>query len=380
MANVASIHQNKSPLQILSLALANQFVERQEAIQAMLIAVLACEHVYLLGPPGTAKSALIRAIAEALGRSNFEWLMTLFTTPDELFGPVKLSAMKNDSYERAITGKLPMAEFVFLDEIFKANSAIINSLLTAMNERKYHNGLAPIKMPLMSLFGASNELPQDESLVALRDRFLITVYVEPISERDNFKLMMRAGDFQPINSGIDIVHEQKQVTLVNLTPETDEAFADLWAACKANGRHVSDRRFRKSQKLVQAYAHLEGRTITIPDDLTIMEHVLWNEPSERTEVARLVQTVINPNAAKAVKCVDDARDLRKRIPVTVPKQGDPTRKDYLATCSESNANIAEILEKINLLGKGKKIDSARIEVQKIQAEIDTLSMQAMRGK
>jgi MoxR-like ATPase len=140
--------------------------------------VLAGEHVLLLGPPGTAKSALVRAIAQAFGGTYFERLLTKFSTPEELFGPISLKALEQDRYQRVTAGKLPEAEFAFVDEVFKANSAILNSLLTAMNERLFHNDGAPTQMPLVALFGASNELPEGKELEALFDRFLLRFDVQ----------------------------------------------------------------------------------------------------------------------------------------------------------------------------------------------------------
>ena len=129
--------------------------------------------VLLIGPPGTAKSALARAIAQAFSGNYFERLLTKFSTPEELFGPVSPKALEQDKFSRVISGKLPEAEFAFVDEVFKANSAILNSLLTLVNERVFHNDGAPIKCPLVTMFGASNELPEGKELEALFDRFLL---------------------------------------------------------------------------------------------------------------------------------------------------------------------------------------------------------------
>ncbi|MGH7868327.1 MAG: AAA family ATPase, partial [Candidatus Dormibacteraceae bacterium] len=148
------------------------FPERKEVIDGSLAAVLAGEHVLLLGPPGTAKSALVRAIAGAFGGTYFERLLTTFSTPEELFGPVSLKALEQDQFRRVVAGKLPEAEFAFIDEVFKASSAILNTLLTLANERVFHNDGAPMQVPLVSLFGASNELPDGRELEALLDRFL----------------------------------------------------------------------------------------------------------------------------------------------------------------------------------------------------------------
>ena len=183
-----------SQLQQLRTDLAARFPERREAIDGALTAVLAGEHVLFLGPPGTAKSALVRAIAQAFGGSYFERLLTKFSTPEELFGPISLKALEQDRYQRVTTAKLPEAEFAFVDEVFKANSAILNSLLTAMNERLFHNDGAPMQMPLVSLFGASNELPEGRDLEALFDRFLLRFEVGYLLQPGNLKLVLAAPD------------------------------------------------------------------------------------------------------------------------------------------------------------------------------------------
>jgi MoxR-like ATPase len=142
-------------------------------IDGALAAVLAGEHVLLLGPPCTAKSALARAIAQAFGGAYFARLLTKFSTPEELFGAISLRALEQDHYARITTGKLPEAEFAFIDEVFKANSAILNALLAVVNERVFHNDGQPVACPLVTMSGASNELPEGKDLEALFDRFLV---------------------------------------------------------------------------------------------------------------------------------------------------------------------------------------------------------------
>ena len=151
-------------LQQLRIDMGKAFPERKQVIDGSLCSILAGEHVLLLGPPGTAKSALVRAIAQAFSGAYFERLLTKFSTPEELFGPISLKALEEDRFARVIQGKLPEAEFAFVDEIFKANSAILNSLLSLINERVFHNDGAPIRCPLVTLFGASNELPEGKEL------------------------------------------------------------------------------------------------------------------------------------------------------------------------------------------------------------------------
>src|SRR6266545_4257585 len=141
--------------QQLRVELMARFPERKDVIDGALAAVLAGEHVLLLGPPGTAKSALVRTIAQAFGGRYFERLLTKFSTPEELFGPVSLKALEQDRFARVTADKIPEAEFAFVDEIFKANSAILNSLLSLVNERVFHNDGLPLACPLVSMFGAS---------------------------------------------------------------------------------------------------------------------------------------------------------------------------------------------------------------------------------
>src|SRR5947207_7076039 len=150
------------------------FLERAELIDGALAALLAAQHILIIGPPGTAKSMLADELCRRItGATYFQWLLTKFTTPEELFGAVSLRALEADDYRRVTTHKLPEAHIAFLDEVFKANSSILNSILTIMNERRFHNGREVADTPLITLFGASNELPEEDELQALYDRFLL---------------------------------------------------------------------------------------------------------------------------------------------------------------------------------------------------------------
>src|SRR5579872_1622121 len=165
------------PLRLGQLArvLQDRFLGKDEVIRLLVVAAIAGEHAVLIGPPGTAKSALIRTFARLLHARYFEYLLTRFTEPNEIFGPVDIAAFREGRYERRTEGMLPEAEIVFLDEVFKSNSAILNSLLTLLNERKYTSGGHVIRCPLLSAFGASNEVPADETLTAIYDRFLLRI-------------------------------------------------------------------------------------------------------------------------------------------------------------------------------------------------------------
>src|SRR5512140_636166 len=173
--------------------LTQTFLERGEVIDGALAALLAGQHVLLIGPPGTAKSMLADELCHRLdGAHYFQWLLTKFSTPEELFGAVSLRSLENDEYRRVTTHKLPEAHIAFLDEVFKANSSILNSILTLMNERRFHNGREPMEVPLVTLFGASNELPEEDELQALYDRFLLRFVVGYIADEFRFLRMLQS--------------------------------------------------------------------------------------------------------------------------------------------------------------------------------------------
>lgn len=182
-------------LQALEADLRSALLERDEAIRAALVAVLSRQHVVLLGPPGTGKSMLVNELASRIGGglSTFTLLLTRFTTPEELFGPISVAGLKEDEYRRLTAGKLPEANLAFLDEIFKANSAVLNALLTLLNERQFDNGPTRLTCPLLTCFGASNEMPQGDDLGALWDRFALRLIVDYIGDSAFGKLLRLNG-------------------------------------------------------------------------------------------------------------------------------------------------------------------------------------------
>ncbi len=347
MTTTTTVH---GKLQQLRSDLQARFPERREVIDGAVAAVLAGEHVLLLGPPGTAKSALVRAIAQAFGGSYFERLLTKFSTPEELFGPISLKALEQDRYQRVTAGKLPEAEFAFVDEVFKANSAILNSLLAAMNERLFHNDGTPTQMPLVALFGASNELPEGKELEALFDRFLLRFDVQYLLRPSSFRSVLVAPE-PAISSTLamdELRQAQGDVAGVKVTEKTIEALIAIRDGCRAEGIVASDRRWKKTLKVVQATAYLSGETSTTPEDLLVLTHALWREPKERAKVAQVVGQLADPVSAKAAEVLDAARETAARVAAL--RLSD--RKGYLTQAAQALEEFKAQQQKLKDLASG----------------------------
>lgn len=350
------------------------FPERKDVIDGALCAILASEHVLLLGPPGTAKSALVRALAQAFDATYFERLLTAFSTPEELFGPISLKGLEQDRYVRVTTGKLPEAEFGFIDEVFKANSAILNSLLSLINERVYSNGGGPVHVPLVSLFGASNELPEGKELEALFDRFLLRFDVGYLLRPSNLRSVLTSADPVPATPlGKDVLQRaQTEVAGVKITDATVDVLIDLREVLKSEGFiATSDRRWKKSLRLVQAAAYLAGAKETSPEDLTILVDAVWREPKERPKIARLVGKVADPVGCQALEILDAARETATKVQSL--KNSD--RKQYLAQAAQALEEFRAQQTKLSELGRTsgsrakETIGDAQAEVAGLHAEL-----------
>jgi MoxR-like ATPase len=299
---------------------------------------------------GTAKSALARSLAQAFDGRYFERLLTKFSTPEELFGAISLKALEQDRFARVITGKLPEAEFAFVDEIFKANSAILNSLLTLVNERAFHNDGQPVACPLVTMFGASNELPEGKELEALFDRFLLRFEVGYLLRPVNLKLVLTSPDPAPAlcMSMSDLRKAQVEVASVTIADETIDALIQIRDACKAEGIVASDRRWKKSLKLVQAIAYMAGEKRTCPEDLSILVDSLWREPKDRPKVARIVGKLADPIGAQADEILDAARETAAKVAGL--ESGD--RKAYIAQAAQALEQFQAQQKKLAQLARG----------------------------
>lgn len=301
-------------LQLIRRELQARFLERDDVVDGLLAALVAREHVLLLGPPGTAKSMLASELCARIEDATlFSWLLTRFSTPEELFGAISLKALEEDRYVRVTTGRLPEAHIAFLDEVFKANSAILNSLLSLMNERIFHNGAVPTQTPLQCLIGASNELPEEGELQALYDRFLLRYSVEYLQEDFRFlKLLAMPEDASEptILPRATLEEAQARCAAVRVP---DGVLRDLVEIRKAlRGKEIvpSDRRFRKSVHLLRAFAVVDGRDEVAHDDTLQLQHVLWNDPAEREEVALTIRQVLHGHEESARALLAMAVEVR----------------------------------------------------------------------
>lgn len=288
-------------------------VGKEKVMKLGLLSILSGENMILVGPPGTAKSEISRRLREILADTDsetyFEYLFTKFTTPEEIFGPLSIKQLQNDKFERNTEGYMPSSRIVFLDEIFKANSSILNTLLTILNERVFHNGLKREKTPLISLIGASNELPfENDELTALYDRFLIRAVVGYVSDDEIEELLdiketdmeipaeikFTESDLNEIKSESEKVRVTSGIkrTIMQIRQEYNKIFAE------DNHEIISDRKLVKMVKLLKVSAYLNGRDKVDFSDLMLLTNCLWNNPENIEKVTKLVLEAVKRNVAK----------------------------------------------------------------------------------
>ncbi|MBQ0719370.1 MAG: AAA family ATPase [Gammaproteobacteria bacterium] len=273
-------------------------LEREAAARLTLLGALSGEHSLLIGPPGTAKSVLARRLHLAFEAGHyFERLLTRFSVPEELFGPLSIKALENDSYRRLTERYLPTANIAFLDEVFKANSAILNTLLTLLNEGEFDNGDCRVKVPLISVVGASNELPEGDDLQALYDRFICRYNVHAVAD-DNFVALLEL-DEQNIEPAASDRLSHAEVDSIQTAARAIPLSADALSLIKALRPYlaehnivVSDRRWRKVVKLLKVAAHTNAQPEVSLWDCCLLQHCLWNTPAEQDIIQQWLSTQI----------------------------------------------------------------------------------------
>jgi MoxR-like ATPase len=344
--------------------------EKEDALRLALLSSIAGESIFLLGPPGVAKSLIARRLKFAFTSGTvFEYLMSRFSTPDEIFGPVSISKLKNDDkYERVIEHYLPSASVVFLDEIWKAGPSIQNALLTVLNEKVFRNGDAEIKVPMKALISASNELPaKDEGLEALWDRFLVRLYVDGVQDRDNFESMLtdaKAGASQvEIDENLQINDDEytqwnKAINEVevpsNVLNAIDVIRHKIAEFNEKDGNaenqiYVSDRRWRKIVRLLRTSAFLNDRKEVDLMDCFLITDCIWDNDTQIDTSFQFVREAIEQygytvdfdfqdyqNELNDFRTeIDEETKYIKEVPVQVLMNA---RKDYYEIQNPPNQN------------------------------------------
>lgn len=357
----------------------DNIIDRQDAIRAAMLALITREHCLFLGPPGTAKSMLVREICNRIPGSNyFERLLTRFSTPEELFGPLSLAGLERDRYERITRGTLVEAHIAFVDEIFKANSSILNSLLTLINERLYQESGNVRRVPLLSLFGASNETPEDESLGALYDRFLIRLQIPYLVDDEDLRNLFTFEPAAPAASLSlpDLEGAIKEVAAVKISEETIEGLISLKRELGTTGIIVSDRRWRACTKLVRASAWMEGNSETDATNIECLKDALWNSPDQARPVERVIFKIANPLGFEALELLDAAEDLYKRR----PEPSDPNLTSKLEPLLKGVGDIFTRLDgKIAKLPEEKTVKAQEVltKVEKMHQELSRLALSSL---
>lgn len=340
-------------------------VDRSDSVRSAVLASLCGLNTFLYGPPGTAKSMICRRLNDIFAGNSryFEHLMHRFSTPEELFGPISITKLKQDEYERQLSGYLADADFAFLDEIWKSSPAVLNTLLTLINEHTYHNGNRIMKAPLRSMAVASNEIPlNDDDLAALYDRFIVRLVIEPVRGADNFIKMVTTA---PAVENDESAHAEKMKELAVTADEfekwkkavADTGLSDELLSAMASLRekiasdyaenvrlnrehadydgfsdnektgtdasYVSDRRWVQSSVFMKAAAFFNEEEKAGIRHLILLENVLWHSPSERPYLRKLILNEIRQVMVARISNTDEGKIL----------ENSRVLEEILATCS-----------------------------------------------
>ncbi|MFI6523748.1 AAA family ATPase [Streptomyces uncialis] len=301
----------------------DRFFERADVVRTLVMTLLAGQHSLVLGPPGTAKSEMARELTGRVeGATYWEILLSKFTAPTRIFGPIDVAALARGEYRQVYEGRATTAHIAFIDEIFKCSTAALNETLGFLNERLYHpeNGGKPLSCPLIGAITASNELPIGEDSAAIYDRLLVRIEVGYLADPSNFAALVRSAVNRPApltRTTVELSALQhavaEAVPAVYLPDVMVDAVCTLRAALRRKELIASDRRWRQAVGLLQASAFLDGRPAVTEADLAVLTHVLWDSPTERPTVEREVLQLVNPDAKEALDLADVIEELEAQL-------------------------------------------------------------------
>lgn len=357
-----------------------KYINRNNEIRGLLVTMLARGNMVLLGQAGTAKTDMVQTLARSIKSDCFETILTRTSSPEELFGAYDIKELEQGRYVRNIDNTLASAEFGFVDEVFKCNSAVLNGLLGVMAQRTFRNGNStPSPIPLQLLVGASNELPEggaDGELSALWDRFEMRFVVDYIKDERSFlKLLEMGASLEPktvvdMKDVITAQGEAKDIGIANV----EQVIIGIWKRLKEEGLSVSDRKWRNSLKYLRANAWLEGRTTVEEDDVEILKNMLWQSPEQIKVVRKVVGEFANPDNNKAQELGDIAEELVSQLK-QFTDDDEKNRQDYGTTkalkASEVHSKLVRTRKQLNTMKS--KVKSAGKSTKTIDIIIDKVN-------
>ena len=352
--NPAVLQSAQAKMSQIFVEMNNIFVERDELIKLMELAIVTGTNLLMLGPPGTAKSAITYEMCGRIENANyFQWMLNKTSDPSEILGPFSVKEMENDKFMRITTGKLPEAHIAFMDEVFKSNAPTLNALLTIMNEHIFYNDGKPVEVPLISMFGASNEPPEDESLDAMYDRFIFRMNVQYIHDAANKKRMHsnyvdnRAGLLNLVNKTTITLAEvqalQAAAKAVKVPKDIINKFIRLISDLDRQAVHISDRRQNECFKVMQGSAVLAGRNSVTLDDFKSLVYVLWEKEEHIPLIESSILKMVNPYDDR----FKELKENFNQVKTDIESITDSSQKSKKAI--ESKGVIEKIASKTNKL-------------------------------
>jgi len=333
-----------------------KYIGRSDEVHGLILAALTGQHIELLGPPGTGKSMMIREFCSYLGASNFHWLMTPFTTPDELFGPVDIQAYQGGVYKRVVDHKLPTVEVAYLDELYKGSGSMLTTLLSVLQERIFYNNGTPVQCPLRFCVGSSNEIPaKADGLDALRDRFLLRYNCGYLQDVKEFDQLLRLNYVAPTVVPLAMETVKTAYSVVRefyLSEETLQSVSLVWERLGQEGVVVSDRRYKQLLDVMAAESWILNATEIIPDSLLVGKHVLWTEPDKRNLVWQVVVSSVNPQLVKAQAIQSAAQEAMIYI------NGHSTHEELIQVSTQ----LYQLSQDLVGMGNGQTVEGIKKEV------------------
>ncbi|WP_416487635.1 AAA family ATPase [Brachyspira hyodysenteriae] len=363
----------KSRIEKIIKLLSEGLYEREEIVSLTLLSAIAGKPIFLYGPPGTAKSFIAKRVSSAFKNSKyFGYLMQRFSTPEDIFGPISLEELKNDKYIRKIEGYLPDADFAFLDEIWKSTPAILNTLLTIINERVFKNGSEEVKVPLKALISASNETPPEgQGLEALYDRFIVRLIVNNIKNRDNFEKILENTQ---LDSYIDIdddlkisadewINIRKEVNNIKLSKSVIDIIHNIKLSIEKFNEdnrdipiYVSDRRWQHISYLLKTAAYLNDKDEVDIYESILIYNCLWSLEEHIEAVKKITENAIKLSYDLNNQNINEWRENFKSVQQNIDDEFYNLEKNYDTENIDDKPHMAKTLS-INIDEYGNKSET-----------------------